>query len=158
MFWIDSTGGALGLLEWIVWPLFLCYTVLMVKLCRWDSCDEPTKLNNKGYSQGYCSDHYGLRVSMARTGGKLVDRHTHTTGYVYVRIDGSGRRYPEHTYVMEQHLGRSLYAGENVHHINGVRDDNRIENLELWVTTQPSGQRPSDLVAWAKEILARYDS
>jgi HNH endonuclease len=58
---------------------------------------------------------------------------------------------------MERELGRELYRGENVHHRNGNRADNRPENLELWVTFQPSGQRPADLVAYAKEILARYD-
>lgn len=62
----------------------------------------------------------------------------------------------EHIVVMEEMIGRYLVDGENVHHKNGVRDDNRPENLELWVKSQPAGQRAVDLLAWAEEITARY--
>lgn len=110
----------------------------------------------------YCMPCWGKRhtgESSARwTGGRT--RHK-SSGYVLVkapahpraRADGYVR---EHILVIEQELGRFLLPGETVHHRNGVRDDNRPENLELWTSSQPSGQRVSDLLAWAHEILARY--
>lgn len=58
---------------------------------------------------------------------------------------------------MEQAIGRELLPHEEIHHVNGVRDDNRLENLELWSTSQPAGQRIPDKVAWAKAILALYE-
>ncbi len=57
---------------------------------------------------------------------------------------------------MMKHIGRKLYKHENVHHINGIRDDNRIENLELWSTKQPYGQRVEDKIAFCKEFLSDY--
>lgn len=61
-----------------------------------------------------------------------------------------------HRIVMEAHLGRGLKRHETVHHINGVRDDNRIENLELWSSWQPAGQRITDKVNWARDLLKEY--
>lgn len=80
-------------------------------------------------------------------------------GYVYRSrwVDGRHEKQAQHRVTMEEVLGRPLRKGEEVHHLNGVRYDNRPENLELWVKSQPSGQRPQDLVAWAKELLALYE-
>jgi hypothetical protein len=58
------------------------------------------------------------------------------------------KRILEHRFIWQQHHGRVLRPFENIHHINGIRHDNRIENLELWTKAQPCGQRPEDLVKW----------
>lgn len=67
-----------------------------------------------------------------------------------------GRFIGEHRFVMEKHLGRRLTRQETVPHINGDRQDNRLENLELWSSSHPSGQRVEDKVAWAVKLLQTY--
>jgi len=95
---------------------------------------------------------------MRNLGVEQVTRH----GYIKVYV---GSSYPgatktghimQHRKVMQEMIGRPLVATENVHHVNGVRSDNRPENLELWSSSQPSGQRVQEKVQWAREMLALY--
>lgn len=123
--------------------------------CLNDGCDR------KQYARKFCTKHH--REALRETGPLYrsgTTKRINAAGYVTVRFGANSsdprRIFLEHRLVMETHLGRKLTEGENVHHINGVRDDNRIENLELWNTSQPSGQRVQDKVKWAIELLDKY--
>ena len=102
-------------------------------------------------------------VAESENGNWKGGRTRHKAGYILARAPGhpraSGRsNYVfEHILVAEEPLGRYLCDGEPVHHRNGVRDDNRPENLELWTRPQPTGIRVSDAVKWAHEIIERYE-
>lgn len=69
--------------------------------------------------------------------------------------DSKGKMF-EHTYVMSQHLGRALFKGETIHHKNGIRHDNRLENLELRSSHHGPGQSIEDKIKWCKEFLEIY--
>ncbi len=62
----------------------------------------------------------------------------------------------EHIVVMEKKIGREVLPGETIHHINGVRSDNRDENLELWDSCHGSGQRHVEKMAFhTQEIISK---
>ena len=126
---------------------------LAEQTCAVEGCEKPLT------ARGWCGMHYMRWRKDGDLGppGHIAPaewRHD-SNGYVRKYFPERGNVH-QHRWVMEQHLGRELRPSENVHHLNGKRDDNRLENLELWVSSQPSGQRVADQVEWARELLSLY--
>ena len=62
-------------------------------------------------------------------GCRFPNRHINCSGYIGFYVDGKQKVY--HRVLMEKHLGITLGPDQDVHHINGVKLDNRLENLEV---------------------------
>lgn len=128
---------------------------------RCTRCDAPF---TRFLSQTHDGPMFCSRLCQKAHAIEAPNRQVTSGGYIKIFV---GRDYPgatghghmfEHRKVMQDHLGRPLFRHENVHHLNGQRDDNRLENLELWSHSQPCGQRVTEKLAWAREFIALYES
>lgn len=130
---------------------------------------EVSGCSNRAVSKHLCSNHRRkmLRYGDPRCGQWTITGRSKTwrvqkDGYV-VKWDPENPNANKKTGLVFQHravmgeaLGRPLSSHESVHHKNGNRSDNRLENLELWMKGQPAGQRVEDLVAFARQIIREY--
>lgn len=130
-------------------------------ICRFSECQRIWVSEDR-----YCKQHatqrkrrgYMSPIREFYQEPKWSDWRKNIQGYIY-RVKGYGPTLKQellHRVVMEDFLGRKLTSEETVHHKNGIRDDNRLENLELWSGKHPYGQRVEDKLKFAREILEEY--
>ena len=120
--------------------------------CSVDSC------NRRVNTSGMCGLHHYRRTKGLPLDAPVRAKGWHKNADGYIIRKYKGQHQAQHRVVMAEMIGRDLYRHETPHHKNGQRDDNRPENLELWSTSQPPGQRVEDKVDWAKEFLAQYET
>ena len=118
------------------------YSGICSECNKWFYCNQAGYVRNQHLCSSTC-----FGKSQMGEKNKRWKKGSYIESHGYIIVSKNGKKIKEHRLVMEQHLNRKLQSFEDVHHRNGIKIDNRIENLELWTTRkQPSGQRVSDVI------------
>lgn len=128
--------------------------------CIVDGCNDRRK------GKGFCGKHYQRNHihgdPLICNRGEVGKGYINQQGYVVLRLHGHKNsdingQIKEHRLVMSQILGRPIRDDETVHHRNGVKRDNRPENLEIWTGNHSNGARLQDVYQWAIDFIKTHE-
>ena len=118
---------------------------------RWEYCRVCAQIHNRCSPRG--SSHYNWKGGITRQGGYIMQVVNEDSPF-WDMVKTRSKQVLQHRLVMAEYLGRCLQRWEIVHHLNGIRDDNRIENLAI-VTSR--NHQSSTLNSILKERIRKLE-
>lgn len=123
--------------------LYNKYIWLRCPKCGYERWVFKKKYNTEGWCQRCSRTRYTKENHHNWKGGRYIQQR----GYIVMQLEPDNPYYPmaykgyvfEHRYIMAQHIRRCLTPEEQVHHRNGIKTDNGIENLELIMNCTHNG-------------------